>query len=201
MVGVDYFNQEYPYMKKLFLLLSIAVSYSVTAQKHKDSVAIGFMQELAERINSIKGKELSEFDACTLDGVRYTSDSLRGKLTVLSFWFEACMPCVAEVAGLNQLYADFKGNNHFRFLSFTFDPVAKAKAFVAKNDICYPVIRLEEHQIRKLNFNAGFPVIALVNEAGIVVYFRAGGSNSPQIAKEDLLRDVYPNITKLVKIN
>ena len=185
---------------RIIIVLLISILF-LTGHAQKDSATAAFIQTLRERMHAIPGKQMNSFDAVSLSGVRFTNDSLKGKVTFINFWFEACAPCIAETKELKKLYDLFRDKPSFQFLSFTFDPVEQINRFVEKNGLSYPMIRLEKEQIRKLNFDFGFPVTLLVDTSGVIRYFKPGGSTNSEIVKEYFNQDVYPRLIKLLEHN
>ncbi|MDE1193381.1 MAG: TlpA disulfide reductase family protein [Arachidicoccus sp.] len=73
-----------------------------------------------ENIYSMIDKPLPNFKIKDINGTTYTLDSLKGKPTLINFWFHTCGPCKAEMPVLNQikkLYGD-----KVNFIALTFDP-------------------------------------------------------------------------------
>ncbi|MGN6165737.1 MAG: peroxiredoxin family protein [Flavisolibacter sp.] len=188
-------------MKVAYAILFSAMSLLGKAQSEKDSIATAFLHKLNERLNAMPGQKFNTFDAYSISGTRYTSDSLKGKVSVINFWFQACPPCMAETEGLNQLYNEFKKHKNFQFISFTFDSTAQTSDFVKKYNIAYPVICLPEDKVHKLNYGFGFPVTAITDTSGIIIYFSPGGSTDPQKANESLKKEVYPRLKEMLKAN
>lgn len=62
-------------------------------------------------------------DFCTKDtlGNTFSSHDLKGKLTVLSFWFYGCAPCKAVIPELNTIKNEFSHDESIRFLAFSAD--------------------------------------------------------------------------------
>jgi hypothetical protein len=41
------------------------------------------------------GKDFKPFNLTAVSGKKYTQDNLKGKITFIEFWFEACSPCIS----------------------------------------------------------------------------------------------------------
>lgn len=131
------------------------------------------------------GLKFRNFDGVSLDEIRYTQDSLSGKTTFINFWFETCAPCIAEMPALNELYDSLKGNNDFRFLSFTWDTPVTARKNIKRYNIHFPVICLSPLKTRKLIFDElGYPTNMVVDAKGMVRYIKCGGNTNPSHARE-----------------
>ena len=83
--------------------------------------------------------ELSFDDA--VSGKPISLADLKGKIVVLDFWATWCVPCVAEMPTMKELYAEYKDKG-VEFIGISLDNppdgLAKLKEFVAKKDIPWP---------------------------------------------------------------
>lgn len=112
------------------------------------------LKELPEETTNkvvVKGKNTPKVaigDAADLD-VEFFNEA--GELVNLSdmpqqpyfinFWATWCPPCIAEMPGIAELYADKKDNVNFVLVSFDTD-FEKAKAFKAKKGYDFPIYRV-----------------------------------------------------------
>lgn len=86
-----------------------------------------------------EGQLAEPFALNDLDGTRYTSEQLKGKITVLNFWFIECKPCVMEMPDLNKLVELYKGQDVV-FLGIATNNEARLKEFLKKNEFNYKII-------------------------------------------------------------
>lgn len=91
-------------------------------------------------------------DLTDLAGRHYHDADLRGRPTLLSFFFDKCAPCIGEVPVLN---AFARKHPEFNFLAITFDSTEAAKQFVVQRKLAWPVVA-----------NAG----AFIESAGVRTY-------------------------------
>ncbi len=102
-------------MKKFFFFPFLLACFTAYGQ-NKDS-----LNEMEQRrvlnesfFKNITGESLPDFTAKNLSGISYSANKLKnGKVTFLSFWFESCAPCIAEIPNLNRLYSMTKDNSGF----------------------------------------------------------------------------------------
>jgi thiol-disulfide isomerase/thioredoxin len=66
----------------------------------------------------------------TTKGNDVSIDDLKGKPTLINFWFTSCAPCVAEMPALNKLRAKYKES--VNFISMASDSKEKVEAFLEK---------------------------------------------------------------------
>jgi peroxiredoxin len=116
-------------------------------------------------------KEMPAFDLKDLAGQRVTSASLRGKPTLINFYFAKCGPCILEVTPLNRFAASRKDLN---FLAVTFDERAEARAFVQRFGFQWRVIPDARDFIDRMAVNR-YPMMALFDARGQLLGMRSGG--------------------------
>jgi peroxiredoxin len=135
------------------------------------------MAESFQRIRDCAvGSTLPSFEFTSSDGITYRSENFKGKVTLISMWFTACAPCVAEIPYLNNLH-DSLGSKNFQMYSFTPDTDDIVSQFRSKQKINFPVVTnakvlLEKHfMIRSL----GYPTIIVLDKNSRVIEFLVGG--------------------------
>jgi cytochrome oxidase Cu insertion factor (SCO1/SenC/PrrC family) len=137
---------------------------------------------------------LPPFDLKDLAGKRVTSASLRGKPTLISFFFSTCVPCVLEVQPLNRFAA---ARPHMNFLAVTFDDPAQAGAFVKRYGVRWRVVPDAQDFIERMRVKQ-YPLMALFDANGRLLGVKKGGARDeleaanvePQLKRwvESLLR-------------
>ncbi|KKX50585.1 TlpA family protein disulfide reductase [Sphingobacterium sp. IITKGP-BTPF85] len=71
--------------------------------------------------------------------------NLKGKVVVINYWAKWCMPCLAEMPGLNQLYLDMRENRNIIFMAVDMDGNAvKGEHFMKKRSIVFQCIVLKQ---------------------------------------------------------
>lgn len=115
--------------------------------------------------------EMPVFDLKDLAGKRVSSASLRGKPTLVNFFFSTCAPCVLEVGPLNTFAASRKDLN---FLAVTFDEPAEARGFVQRYRFQWRVVPDARDFIDRMAVNR-YPMMALFDAQGRLLGLRAGG--------------------------
>ena len=124
------------------------------------------------------GDTLPEFALKGLDGQIIDSKSLRGRYSVLSFYFAECGPCIHEVPQLNALA---KAHPDMGFLAISFDSMGDAKAFVQKRKLEWPVLAEADIYIKSLKVKS-YPLLLVVGPDAELVAVRSGlNEHAPQI--------------------
>ncbi|MDR2839797.1 MAG: TlpA family protein disulfide reductase [Paludibacter sp.] len=114
-----------------------------------------------------------EFKAVSLSGDTITNNDLKGKVTFINFWMEACAPCLAEKDDLVALYRTFRINSFFQFISFTKENSDIARSTVDKYHLPYSVYPIAMDCYR-LNYQYGFPTSLIIGKDGNLKYFNSG---------------------------
>ena len=116
--------------------------------------------------------EIPPFDLKDLAGKRVTSASLRGKPTLVSFFFSTCVPCVLEVQPINRFAA---ARPQMNFLAVTFDEPAAASAFVKRYGLRWRVIPDAQNFIERMRVKQ-YPLMALFDAQGRLLGTKKGGA-------------------------
>lgn len=127
------------------------------------------------------GKQYPEFSVTTLNGENITHEQLKGKITLLNFWFNTCSPCIAEMDALDDIYNEYKDNPDFQFLSFSKDPVDITDGSVEKYRIPYTVSSISDEESRRLNLNGGYPTTIITDRDGKIIYCKRGGGTTKEM--------------------
>jgi thiol-disulfide isomerase/thioredoxin len=142
--------------------------------------------------------EMPDFELRDLAGKRVNAAGLKGKPTLINFYFAECVPCILEVGPLNRFAADRPGMN---YLAVTFDEAAVARAFVARHKFRWRVVPDARDFIDRVRVKQ-YPTMALFDENGRLLGTRLGGVRdeleaatvAPQLARwvDGLLRASKP---------
>jgi peroxiredoxin len=106
-----------------------------------------------------------------LNGAAVDNEALKGKYTVLSFYFAECPPCIKEVPALNALADRRKDINT---MAVTYDSVEVSKKFVAAHHLNWPIASAANELVNTAGVKA-YPTLALLDPEGKVVEFVFSG--------------------------
>jgi len=112
------------------------------------------------------------FDLKDLSGKRVTSASLKGKPTLVSFFFSSCVPCILEVQPLNRFAA---ARPHMNFLAVTYDEPEVARAFVERFGVKWRVVPDAQNFIERMRVKQ-YPLMALFDANGKLLGTKKGGA-------------------------
>ncbi len=133
--------------------------------------------------------EMPAFDLKDLRGRRVTSAGLRGKPTLMNFYFAQCKPCILEVKPLNEFA---KARPDLNILAVTFDEPREAQEFVQRFGFRWRVLPDAREFIDLMRVKS-YPQMALFDAEGRLLGTLAGGARDELEAAA-----VRPRLTRWV---
>ncbi len=131
-----------------------------------------------------QGDKLLPFAGQDMDGKTIDSTTIIGKKPVmLIFWASWCPNCKSEVPKVNELVKKYQSQG-MEFIGINVghnDSEGKARRFMDKTGITYPVIFDNKGTISQQYGVQGVPTILVANKKGIVVFKNYG---TPEITDE-----------------
>lgn len=157
-----------------------------------------------DSIENIKKKQgidklFRPFNEKLITGKYFSEKELKGKITLINFWFASCGPCIAEFPQLNFLYKKFNYCKNFQMLGVTFESKAEVMKMKKKYQITYPLLLTSRAKCSDLSFSLGYPVTILTDYTGKIIYITVGGSYNKNEIEEKFNAEVIPLITKAIK--
>lgn len=107
----------------------------------------------------------------TLNNKTIDLNDLKGKPTLINFWFTTCKPCIEEMPILNKIKTTFKDS--VNFVAITFETTTKVRQFLTKHKFNFQQIPNAEKFIDALNMTS-FPVNVFLDKSGKVVRIENG---------------------------
>ncbi len=102
----------------------------------------------------------------TMNGDEIDIEKLKGKPTLINFWFTSCAPCIDEMPILNDLKDKY--NESVNFVAVTFESKEKVIKFLKKNKYSFLQVAGAKKYIREdLKMNS-FPLNVFLSKDGIV---------------------------------
>jgi thiol-disulfide isomerase/thioredoxin len=160
----------------ILALFSVLIDFSANAQTNKYSLskcASAYYgnsnnmppgQKQAELRDCIVGRQFPAFSATTINGKKYSDADLKGKVVLVTSWFAACPPCIAEIPLLDELNKKYK-DDEFLLLSFSADDVGRINKFLKERPITYEIFPGSEELImHNMQTSYGYPTNIIVNK-------------------------------------
>lgn len=110
-------------------------------------------------------------------GTDINLNNLKGKVVVINYWAKWCIPCLAEMPGLNQLYLDMRENSNIVFMAVDMDGNAvKGAHFMKKRKYSIPVYHIKTELPLDLQ-SKSIPTTIILDRKGLLVNKHVGGMN------------------------
>ena len=106
----------------------------------------------------------------------------------INFWATWCPPCIAEMPGIANLYADKKDEVNFVLVSFDTD-FEKAKAFKAKKGFDFPIYRIA-YDLPDMYNTGSLPTTILINAQGKLALTHMGMADYDTEAFREYLEEL-----------
>jgi thiol-disulfide isomerase/thioredoxin len=147
---------------------------------------------MSEKIlQGLVGCRAPEFNVTSITGDTLNTKALLGKVVVINFWFESCVPCLAELPALNKLAEEYKTKDVV-FIAFGRDAKARIEEFLRKKTFDYTMVAAARDISEKFCVIGGWPMNLVLDKKGIVRFIHAGGATGEAADTEafDLMKPV-----------
>jgi thiol-disulfide isomerase/thioredoxin len=160
-----------------------------------------YFDSIKNKQNQTLGNYIKPFKEKLLTGKYFSEKQLKGKITLINFWFASCAPCIAEFPQLNLVHQKFKHNKNFQMLGITFEAKEEVSKIKNKYKITYPLLLTSRAKCSDLSFNFGYPVTIVTNYTGKIIYATFGGPTSKNEVEEKFNSDILPLINAAIQKN
>jgi peroxiredoxin len=114
------------------------------------------------------GKKIKKFKIKDLNGIKFSLDSVKGKITVLYFCLFNSPATKFQVEELNKLYTRYENRNDIAFIAIGREEKDYAEAFVKRTGLKFRVCPDAYNVMAKLGIYS-WPTHVVLNREGIVV--------------------------------
>lgn len=125
------------------------------------------------------GKVLPIKNLTTIDKKSIGLNDMKGKPTLINFWFTTCKPCVDEIATLNKIKSTFKDS--VNFIAITFEKKDVVTKFLKKHDYDFIQVIDAQNFMNEINLS-NCPLNVFIDKEGKVVSVK---NNIPYEMKKD----------------
>lgn len=130
-------------------------------------------EEQEAKLQESIGQPFAKFSLVDYDGKEVSSNDLKGKITVINFWFKECKPCIMEMPELNKLVRDYKDNANVQFLGFSTTAKDRLPSFFEKHSFEYRII--PDSDIYAIaNGITSYPTNIVLDQDGNIRFIRSG---------------------------
>ena len=122
-------------------------------------------------LSEYKYKAFPKFELNTLSGKKFDLDKLKGKPTLINFWFTKCAPCIDEMPVLNKIKKKYKDD--FNFIAITYEKKEDVEKFLTRHPFDF------EHLIDAKDFTdqlgiKAYPMNLFLDKNGVLKYVKGG---------------------------
>ncbi len=117
------------------------------------------------KIYELKGKPIPEFNLKLLTGGHLTSESLKGKPTLINFWFTNCPPCLEEMPILNEIKSKF--GKQVNFIAITFEDEKEVNTLLSYRDFDFTHLIDSRDYVKKIGV-FGYPKTLILDKDLVV---------------------------------
>jgi cytochrome c biogenesis protein CcmG, thiol:disulfide interchange protein DsbE len=142
----------------LFILCS-SVFWNIDAQ------SIGFNPD------NYLNKEFRFGEWRTLDNQKISSRDLKGKPTLINFWYTSCRPCIEEMPMLNEIKSRFLDS--VNYVAITYEPKGKVLKFLEKHKFDFIQIINAKSLTDSFGMKA-YPINVFLDKNGIAITIEIG---------------------------
>ncbi|MEM6802221.1 MAG: TlpA disulfide reductase family protein [Bacteroidota bacterium] len=140
------------------------VSFNISDQKQDKLISSGPLSEY-------KDKAFPKFDLNTLADEKFDSEALKGKPTLINFWFTRCAPCIDEMPVLNKIKEMYKDD--VNFIAITYERKADVEKFLTKHAFDFKHLVGAKDFTKQLALQT-YPMNVFLDKDGIVRYVKGG---------------------------
>lgn len=122
-------------------------------------------QEQTSTADPRLGKPIPKFNVKDINGNKYISKDLLGKVIVLNFWFKDCPPCKKEMPELNKLVEKYATNPNIVFLGMGLNTKSEIQNFLKTQPFTYHLIPESQRLVEEYQVD-GYPTHFVIDKKG-----------------------------------
>ena len=130
-------------------------------------------------------KTAPDFALPDLQGKTITNADLKGKVTLINFWFPSCPGCVSEMPKIIKTAQDYQGKN-FQVLGIAqpIDPIESVHQYVKEYGLPFTVMYDADKTAAKAFGTQVYPTSVLIDKNGNILKTYVGEPNFSQLYQE-----------------
>lgn len=135
----------------------------------------------------VKGLTIPDFNVATLTGEAISSNQLRGRITLINFWFMNCPPCLLELPAFNRLVDEYQ-DKAVTFIGFSTDKKNQlTPGFFAQHPFHFNIVSDAKALAESFGF-IGYPTTFIINREGEIAEVLEGGPANEASKMEPYLK-------------
>ncbi len=114
------------------------------------------------------------FSAKTLDGEKFSSESLKGKVVLIEFWATWCPPCKSDEPAVESVIRDFQKDGLVVLAVNMGEPKRKVKKYLESSPRSSKVVLAEDTTLAAICEARTYPLYVLIDREGNVAGIQHG---------------------------
>jgi peroxiredoxin len=156
-----------PLLAATFLAIALAAAPARAAAANPDEGPEGALTRV--------GQQVPSFTVTTLDGMKFDTAALRGKVIVVSFWATWCEPCQEELPRLDrELWQVYRSDNFALVAIAREQTLAEVDAYRKQKHLTMPMAADPQRAIFSRFAVEGIPRTYLIGADGRILYQTLG---------------------------
>lgn len=187
-------------MSQLDSLMKYYPSFSLKTDNTTDPPTAYVKLNTKEQVDSMRKAEINQahvwlgspmpsFSVRDIDNNLISTESLKGKIVVMNFYFTSCTPCIREMPELNKLVKQYNGKNVV-FLAFALNNKEQLDAFLSKKPFQYKQIAAAKDVSEQSFKITSWPTHFIFDETGIAHYQSQGFKETTISEMNDILKQL-----------
>jgi len=131
---------------------------------------------------------MPSFRATTLDGQKYTNDTVKGKVVLLQFWATWCKYCRGDQDAVDTVAKEFAGKGLLVLAVDAGESKRTVKQYLAKSPRAVPIVLMENTNLAAMFAAKSYPLYVLIDAEGKIAGELPGAGGEE--ALRQLLRKV-----------
>lgn len=130
-----------------------------------------------------RGDPAPRFSAKTLDGEKFSSDSLKGKVVLIQFWATWCTYCKRDEGPLAALTKEFEKDGLVVLAVDMGEPRRKVKKFVEEAPRPWKIVLAEDTTLAAICEAKDYPMYVLIDREGVVAGTQHGSGGETALRR------------------
>jgi thiol-disulfide isomerase/thioredoxin len=141
----------------------------------------GVSESYSPNLQGLIGAQLPEFTSTTIDQKEINKSYFEGKVSVINFWFEGCMPCEHEMPVFNKVVELYKDEN-VNFLAIGLNSPKDIEDFLLRKPFHFDHIAYGEPIIRDTFQSAwGYPITFVADKEMKIIFASRGLGDTSKV--------------------
>ena len=121
-------------------------------------------------------KKAPNFWAKTIDGDRYSNDTVKGKVVLVQFWTTWCPHCRRDQPSVESIIEDFKDKDLIVLAVDVGEPKKKVKKYLEESPRSCKIVLMEDTNLAAMFATTAYPVYVLIDRDGNLAGRQNGAS-------------------------